>query len=227
MSPVRRVWITRAAPGAERTADRLTALGFTPLAAPLLTIRPLEVTPDLKGVQALAFTSRNGVAAFADRSPDRTLPVFAVGDATAAAARTAGFTDVRSADGDLAALAALIRIEGPGLTILHPRAARPAGDLAALVGAAAQITPLAVYDAVETDVAPPEAWDAVLIHSPRAARALAARLTPDAAPNRVASAISPAAAEPLSALPFGEIRVAATPTETALLATLGKPGASV
>ena len=33
-----KVWVTRASPGAEATATRLTALGHTPLVAPLLLI---------------------------------------------------------------------------------------------------------------------------------------------------------------------------------------------
>ncbi|WP_415491802.1 uroporphyrinogen-III synthase, partial [Brevundimonas diminuta] len=40
-------------------------------------------------------------------------PVFAVGDATAEAARAAGFADVRSAAGDIHALARLIAAEAP------------------------------------------------------------------------------------------------------------------
>lgn len=221
MAPIRTVWITRARPGADRTAERLSLLGFTPVLAPLLVIRPLNVSPDLTGIQALAFTSRNGVKAFADLSPDRSLPVFAVGDATAASARAAGFADVRSADGDLSALAALIRAEGSGLSILHPGAAEPAGDLAALVDDA-RITSLAVYEALETGTAAPEAWDAVLIHSPRAARALAATVDPEQAKTRLALTISEAAAAPLATLPFAEVRIAEAPTENALLATLGK-----
>ncbi|MFC5344827.1 uroporphyrinogen-III synthase [Brevundimonas staleyi] len=227
MTTVQTVWITRAKPGAHHSADRLSGLGFTPVVAPLLEVRPLDVRPDLTGIQALAFTSRNGVRAFADRSADRALPVFAVGDATAAAAREAGFTDVRSADGDLPALAALIRAEGVGRAILHPAAAEPAGDLAALVGDAARITTVAVYEAVETDTSAPDAWDAVLIYSPRAARALAARLAPGAVGDRIAIAISLAAAEPLTALGFAEIRIAEAPTEDRLLAALGKPRVNV
>ncbi|MBU1346726.1 MAG: uroporphyrinogen-III synthase [Alphaproteobacteria bacterium] len=227
---IRRVWVTRARPGAQRTADRLTALGFIPVVAPLLEIRPLPVTPDLTGVQALAFTSANGVAAFAALSPARDLPildlpVFAVGDATAAAAQALGFTRVRSADGDLTALANLIRAEGAGLSILHPRAAMPAGDLAAAVGDAARIASLVVYEARETEMTPPDVFDAVMIHSPRAARALADRPTPTE--GRVVLAISPAAAGPLTGLGFAEVRVATAPDEDALLATLGKPGTNV
>ncbi len=227
MSPIRRaelrrIWVTRARPGAERTAERLTALGFTPLIFPLLAIQPLDVTLDLTGVQALAFTSINAVAAFVARTSDRSMPALTVGDATARAAREAGFPDVRSANGDLTALASLIRAEAPGLSILHPCAAEPAGDLVALVGDAAHVRAIPVYGAHETGAAPPEAWDAVLIHSPRAARALTAEVA-----DRIAVVLSPACAAPLSPLGFAEVRIAAAPTEAALLATLGKPGASV
>ena len=222
---VRRVWITRARPGAEATAARLTALGFSPLIAPLLEVRPLPARIDLTGVDALAFTSLNAVAAFAALSPDRGRLVFTVGDATARAAREAGFASVRSADGDLGALAALIRSAGRGLSVLHPAAADPAGNLAALVGDAARVRAVAVYETIETGARPAEPWDAVLIHSPRAARALAAA-GPDAA-GRLACAISEAAAGPLGALAFAEIRIAAAPAEDALLSTLGKPGPAV
>ena len=227
MSDIRRVWVTRAQPGADRTAERLLTLGFTPLVAPLLALRPLNIRPDLTGVQALAFTSRNAVRVFAESSDDRALPVFAVGDATATSAHEAGFTDIRSAAGDLHALAALIRIEASGLSILHPCAAEPAGDLAALVGEAARVTSLAIYEAIETNTVAPEAWDAVLIHSPRAGRALAASLPPDAAQGRIALAISDAAAQPLRSPGFAQVRVAEAPTESSLLAALGKRGTSV
>ena len=227
MSNLGRVWVTRARPGADRTAARLSALGFTPVIAPLLAIRPLDVRPDLTGVQALAFTSRNAVKVFATRSRLSSTPIFAVGDATAASAREAGFQDVRSAGGDLHALATLIRAEGVGLSILHPCAAEPAGDLAALVGDTARITSLAVYEAIETDARAPDVWDAVLIHSPRAGHVLAARLSAEGAGGRIAVAISPAAAMRLSVPGLAEVRIAAAPTEDALLAALGKPGVNV
>lgn len=227
MFPSSRVWVTRAQPGADRTAERLTAAGHAPVVAPLLEIRRLHVQPDLTGIDALTFTSRNGVSAFVTLSPDRSRPVLAVGDATAQAARDAGFSDVRSANGDIHALAALIRSEAPDLTLLHPRAVQPAGDLAAEVGTAARIRSLPVYEALITDTAAPDDWDMVLIHSPRAAHALADRLSPEASEHRIAAAISPAAAAPLASLGFAEIHIAATPDENALLATLGKREASV
>ncbi len=224
---IRTVWITRARPGADHTAERLTELGFISVVTPLLEIRPFDVRPDLTGIEALAFTSRNGVEAFVETSGAPALPVFAVGDATAAAARKAGFTDIRSAGGDLYALAALIRAEGAGMSFLHLAAAEPAGDLTVLVGEAARIKTFAIYETLETDLALPEAWDGVLIHSPRAARALATRLPPGVASGRTAIALSPATAQALASLGFGAVRVAEAPTEDSLLAALGKPRGNV
>ena len=127
-----KIWITRAQPAAEATAERVRALGHEALVAPLLAVRALEDAQiDLGGVAALAFTSANGVRAFADLSPERALRVFAVGAATAQAARAAGFKLVLSADGDVEALAEGIgqrRTELRG-AVLHPGAAELAGDL--------------------------------------------------------------------------------------------------
>ena len=225
MRPIRRVWITRAQPGAARTAARLTALGYEPVVAPLLTIRPLpealSQAPDFATVAALAFTSPNGVAAFADLTPDlRDRPVFAVGDATAEAARDAGFTDARSAAGDIHALARLIAASPVQGLILAPGAREPAGDLPALLPDHV-IQRLPIYAAEETHAVAPPDFDAVLLHSPRAARALATVLTPDVA-QRLAVCISAAAATPLSALSFTEIRTAEAPDETSMLTALGK-----
>lgn len=191
---------------------------------PLLAIRPLPQTaPDLTGIAALAFTSRNGVDAFAALSDDRSRPVFAVGDATAEAARAAGFSRVRSASGALGDLARLLAAEAAG-PVLAPGALDPAGDLAALLAGRMEVRALPVYQAVETGAAAPAAFDAVLIHSPRAARALAA-LGPFA--GQAAAVISDAAAAPLADTPGLDIRVAARPDEAALFEALGKPAPRV
>lgn len=194
--------------------------------APLLAIRPLpQPEPDLTGVTALAFTSPNGVAAFAALSPDRSRPVLAVGDATAAAAADHGFTDVVSAAGDLIALAALIRARGfpADAVILNVGAHEPAGNLAAAVGPAPVVRRLSVYEAVETDISTPDACAAVLIHSPRAGRALAARLAAKApVPGLICIAISETAAAPLAGLDITAVHAAPHPDEDSLLGTLGK-----
>jgi uroporphyrinogen-III synthase len=224
--PIRRVWITRAQPGAARTAARLTALGFEPVVAPLLTIRPLpdalNAAPDFATVVALAFTSPNGVTAFAALTPDlRDRPVFAVGDATAEAARAAGFAEARSASGDIHALARLISVSAIDGLILAPGAREPAGDLPALLPGR-DIRRLPVYAAEETDAAAPADFDAVLLHSPRAARAFASIATPEIAANRLAVCISAAAAAPLTGFSFAEIRTADAPDENSVLTALGK-----
>ena len=220
-----RVWITRARPGAERTAAALSARGFTPVVAPALALVPLDTPLDLTGVAGLAFTSRNGVAAFADRTPRRDWPVFTVGDATAEAARAGGFTRVHSADGALDDLVALIAAAWPadGGLILAPGPRDPAGDLTAALTGRVEVRALPLYAALETDLAPPGAFDAVLVHSPRAARVLAARLAAADVGSRLLVAISPAAAAPLEGAGFAEIRIARRPTEDSLLAALGNP----
>jgi uroporphyrinogen-III synthase len=228
MGGVRRVWITRAEPGASRSAERLRALGFEPVVRPLLAIRYLSPTLDLDGIDAISFTSSNGVAAFAALTPERDWPTLAVGDATAQAARVAGFAPVTSAKGDVEALARLIRDAHPsGATILHVAARVTAGDLASAVGPDIEVRTIVAYEAFETGVAAPDPFDAVLVHSPRAARALASALTPDLAKRCAAVVISEAAAAPLTGLGFVDVRIADQPNDASLTAALGKPGAPV
>lgn len=192
--------------------------------APVLTIEPIpQAAPDLSGLAALAFTSRNGVAAFAALSADRSLPVFTVGDATAEAARGAGFASVRSAAGALADLARLVAAAAPG-PVLAPGALEPSGDLPALLPGRVEVRALPVYRAIMTGTAAPAAFDAVLIHSPRAGRAVAA-LGPFT--GQTAVAISGAAGASLRSAQGLDIRVAARPDEPALFEALGKPAPRV
>jgi uroporphyrinogen-III synthase len=193
--------------------------------APLLEIRPLAATVGLKGIVALAFTSRNGVEAFARLSGARGLPVFTVGDATAGAARAHGFPSVRSAHGALGDLAALLMAEAPqGGQVLIPGALEPAGDLPALLAGRVEARALPVYEAVETGAPTPASFDAVLLHSARAARALRAR---GSFSGKVAVVLSAAVASGLGDDAGLEIRIAAAPDEPALLEALGKPAPRV
>lgn len=220
-----RLWVTRTAPDAQATAERLRDLGHEPVVAPLLEVRNLPgVKPELKGVAALVFTSRNGVAAFASLTRRRNLPVYTVGEATADAAREAGFGAVTSADGALAELVALIRLHPPKGRLLWPGAAEPAGDLvAALVSHGVECLHLPVYETVETALVAPRGLDGVIIHSPRAGRALARRVTAADAASLRLFAISARAAQPLSHLPFASVEIAVSPDETALLDLTMRP----
>ncbi|MDO8900122.1 MAG: uroporphyrinogen-III synthase [Caulobacter sp.] len=224
--PRRLIWITRAEPGATATAARLRALGHMPLVLPLLEVRPVtETAPDLAGVGALAFTSANGVRVFAQLSEVRALPVFAVGAACAQAARAAGFRQVLSADGDVAALAAGIasRAEEFRGAVLHPAATEPAGDLAgalARTGVACRTAP--IYATVP--VTPPAAAldqalraEAALVYSPKAARQLAMLMRGRQAPDLRALCLSKAVARPLARARIGPRAYAPVPLESALL----------
>jgi uroporphyrinogen-III synthase len=101
------VLVTRPEPGATETAARLAALGWRPILAPALVLAPRALAPTTPRVQALLLTSR--AAARALTRPDPCPPVFAVGEATAEAARQRGFAPVFAAPGgNAAALAALV-----------------------------------------------------------------------------------------------------------------------
>lgn len=126
------VIVTRPEPDASAFAAELRAAGLTPILSPAMEIAPRAVRIDLAGIGALAFTSGNGVRAFAAVTPPPDLPVFAVGEITAAAAREAGFRNVSAAEGDVASLAANIAAARRAFSgaVLHVSGADQAGDLA-------------------------------------------------------------------------------------------------
>ena len=218
---MRRVWITRTQPQADATAARLRAMGFEPVVAPVLVSRAItDVDVDLSGVDALAFTSAAGVRAFADLSPERTLPVFAVGAATAEAARGAGFSTIRTGGGDVHALVTTMAEAGSG-AVLNPTAREPAADLPALLAARGiPATSIAVYETVPTEASAPTDIDAILIHSARAARMVAGLISPERARALKVFAISEAAAAPLRALAFASLATSPFPDEASLLSLL-------
>ncbi len=206
----------------------MRALGHLPLVAPLLTVVPLGFDAEaLNGAGALAFTSVNGARACALPSVSRRTPVFAVGAATADAARAAGFLQVRSADGDVAALAALLIEARPPQPVVLAGASAPAGDLVGVLTAAGlRATRIAVYAAEDAEVLPAAAVEAdvVLLHSPRAARTLAALADPRLR-QTATLCLSDAVAEPLRRSGFLLVSVAVEPTDKALLALLPPLGA--
>ncbi|MEQ1902407.1 MAG: uroporphyrinogen-III synthase [Devosia sp.] len=125
--------VTRPEPDASDTAARLRALDIDPVIAPLLQFELLNTTlPPAEGFAAIAATSANALRALHERGEIphfAHLPLYAVGDRTAAAARELGFAEVVSASGDLPALVDLLAhadIAGP---IFYPAARNPSGDL--------------------------------------------------------------------------------------------------
>ena len=216
-----RIAITRAQPEAQRTAEKLAALGAEPIIAPLLEVKERTFDTDLGGVQALLFTSANGVRASARIVADRALPALTVGDATARAAREAGFSDVRSAGGDVAALSALANasLDASAGTLLYLSGADVAADLVGwLIAAGFSATRRIVYEARVVAALPGvynEPLDIIAFHSARAARAFAALGAPNAG-RLIAACISPAVAAAAAKAKWARVVVASAPQEEAL-----------
>ncbi len=144
--------ITRPSPDAESLAAEVGRLGAEPILSPVMAIRCRDVTVDLTGVNALAFTSLNGVRAFASLSGERSLDVFAVGPATATGADSLGFDRVLAADGDVQNLAALIAKAKPRGQVLHLAGSDRAGDLVKLLaGYGVPARRDVIYDAAEIE----------------------------------------------------------------------------
>ena len=169
--------------------------------------------------------------AFCAWSVRRDLPVYAVGAATAVAARTAGFVAVVYADGDVADLARLILERRPHGLVLHPCGRDRSGDLAGALAARsipAVTLPLYATEAVRA-LAPAVAerlatggLEAVLVHSPKAGRVLATLLAGrEGVAGLQVVGLSPACVRPLEPLGLAARSAAATPDEEALLDRLG------
>jgi uroporphyrinogen-III synthase len=233
--------VTRPEPDAAATAGRLRAMGHAATVAPLLGIVFDAAPAAAPDPAAILLTSRNGLRALL-RWPqaagwhDRI--VLAAGQATAAAAREAGFRDVRPGGGDGAALAALVRASlRPGAgPILYPAARDRAGGLAdGLVAAGYDLNVVEAYRAEPAARLSPAtksllvtgAIGGVLIYSRRTGEAFRSVVAADgldaAAKDLALFAISRQAAEPLAGL-GATIHVAAEPTEDSLFSLLPPAG---
>ena len=184
-------------------------------------------------LQAILVTSGNAIPSLP--ASHRHLPLFAVGEATAARARAAGFTQVNSADGDANALAALVarscdRHAGP--LLLASGRGQGEGLAADLRTRGFRVLRRVVYAAAPTSSLPDAARHAfasgglaaALFFSAETARQCvrllqAARLHEAVRPVD-ALAIGQAAAVALQALPWRRICVAARPNQDAMLALL-------
>ncbi len=190
-----KVLLTRARSSGEATAKRLRERGHDPVLLPLIDYRDTGAALPEDDFDAVAFTSAAAIATLADRPaetwmPLRALPAFCVGEATAHAAREAGFGKVIAGPGNAAGLPDVIRAgdgsnEAPDrLLYLAPR--DRAFDLAAALSArGVDVTQIELYAAETVD--PGEAalrssladcsGGAVLLYSPRTAAHLAALAT--------------------------------------------------
>jgi uroporphyrinogen-III synthase len=138
------VLVTRPHPDDEVTAGALRARGFEVLQAPMLRFEPVPFHDDTDEIYgAVIVTSANALRAIAPHlagSRLLKLPLFAVGEHTASAARDAGFGEVLTANGDAAALRDLVlgSVKAKQLkkasTLLYLAGADLARDLAGELG---------------------------------------------------------------------------------------------
>lgn len=209
---MRRVIVLRPEPGASETVARARELGLRPAAIPLFEIESVDWrAPDATKFDGLLLTSANAVRHAGPQLADlRRLPAYAVGEATAEAARNAGF-DI-AATGNSGVDRLLDSIE-PGLRLLHVCGE----DRKDAASAPQEITPVVAYRAREIDAPDLTGIEGsvLLVHSPRAGRRLA-ELVGDGASVSIA-AISPPAAEAVGG-GWAAVETAVQPCDDALLA---------
>ncbi|HEY4070955.1 MAG TPA: uroporphyrinogen-III synthase [Sphingomicrobium sp.] len=209
---MRRVLVLRPQSGAGATVKRARDLGLEAVAVPLFEIEPVAwEAPEASGFDGLLLTSANAVRqGGAQIEKLRGLPVYAVGDATAEAARNAGFDVAASGDDGVDRLLGSIEA---GLKLFHPCGE----DRREPTEPRQRITPITVYRAKpiqEPDLSAAQGAVA-LVHSPRAG-ARFAELLSDRASVAIA-AISAAAAEAVGG-GWQSVETAEAPNDDALLA---------
>jgi uroporphyrinogen-III synthase len=217
-----RLLVLRPQPGADATVRRAKALGLDAVATPLFRLLPIDWdTPDPTGFDAILLTSANAVRMAGDGlSLYLGLPVYAVGDATARAAREVGFGQIVAGDADGAAIVQDAAASGKS-RLLH-LAGR---DHIELPDHGASIARRIVYASEAVGALPAFAAETMraggiaLLHSVRAARLFAA-LTDAAGLDRsriMLACLSPAICAAAGAGWAGAV-AAPSPTDQALLA---------
>jgi uroporphyrinogen-III synthase len=245
-----RLIVTRPREDARRLSQRLAAAGHEVILAPLLDIWPRDDQPvPERPYQAVLITSANGARALMHRPELARLiraTAIAVGPASAAAARDAGFVRVAQAEGDVAALACsatgVLRPEdGP---LLYVSGAVTAGDLASSLGASGfEVDRVVAYEARPVEALPEQcasalaavaagvagAAEGVILYSPRTARIWASLVAAaDLVPAAMQLSHYCLSDNVAASVRYGlgaavRVQVASRPDEAALLEIIPKP----
>ena len=209
---MRRLLVLRPEPGAGATVERARSLGLDAIAVPLFKVEPVVwQVPEAGSFDGLLLTSANAVRCGGDGLAElRKLKAYAVGAATAAAARDAGFDIAASGDAGVDRLLGSIDAE---LKLLHLCGA----ERRAPVEARQEIRPIVVYraEAVASPDLSRAGGSVAMVHSPRSGRRLAELVS---ARNSVAIAAISAAAASAVGDGWNSIEVADQPSDEALLA---------
>jgi uroporphyrinogen-III synthase len=181
----------------------------------------------------ILLTSSNAARAIAGHRSCRALmylPVMAVGQASAQAAREAGFTNVSFSTGDVSDLARLVaaRFTDTRAPLLYLAGADRAGNLDTVISSRGiQVRTVIVYRAVKVEEWPPATWialdqgriEGVLHFSRRSAEAYLAcsRDILQVSLQPIHYCISERTAEPLRRAGASKVHVATKPDEASLL----------
>ena len=236
-----RVLVTRPEPGASETARRLEMLGFVAVVLPLSETRglPVDSAGIAENVDAVAVTSANALR----HAPQDLLamfakpPCYAVGGKTASLARQAGFSHVIEGPGDAAGLAALLGkesllksgAEAASVAYLCGRVRLPNFEKL-LAAAGVVVVAVETYDTVETEAVSDftSPVDIALLHSALGARALMKIARRPELAKLLAETVFLCLSERIAAVVAEagctKIKVAAEPTEQALLFLLAQQG---
>jgi uroporphyrinogen-III synthase len=235
------ILVTRPEPENAATADTLRQRGFDVLLAPLLEFEALPIRHDddvnYGGVVVTSASALRAIRSHPLCGQLIALPVFAVGNRTADAARNVGFTNVLSADGDVAALRKLVTDTIPKrsrkIPLLYLSGTDIAGDIVSgLASDGIAATALTVYRMIPVADLPDlvrtaftgHVIDAVLHYSPRSAAAYVAAVR--GAGLEIAGlavlqvCISEASARVLREAGAGRLVVAERPREVAMIEAL-------
>ena len=181
------ILVTRPQPDNETTGASLRARGFDVLLAPMLRFEPMALLEDEDAdYAAIIVTSANALRAIEPQLPGHRwlkLPLLAVGDRTAAAARRAGFSKIISAAGDSQDLRELILAKARGKKrefgrgpLLYLAGADLSRDLGGELGEhGLTVVTRTTYRMVASSDLPPEALEAIAANQVQAVLHYSAR----------------------------------------------------
>lgn len=209
-----KIWITRTRPAADESADAWREAGFDPIVEPLLNIASVDHDPLPREI-AVIFTSKNGV----DHVSCAGQRAICVGDATAAHARKAGFSDVVSVNGTSKDVTHWVLANCPvAQPICHVSGWHVRGTIVEdLSQAGYDAKRVKVYRSIPRAVWPETQASFVALYSPLAAQVFARLCGGDSLSALSAICISQATAKELEGLSLKSIHIATRPREDELI----------
>lgn len=232
------ILVTRPLPDADETRAALEALGHQVVCDPILDIRTLPwEEPDWAKIDGVIVTSRNAIYGFAGHLVPKSTMFSLVGERTQETLRRMGYVHVTGTVDRADDLPPLIRVQHPaGAHLLHLTAAHARDKFyAPLAAEGYRITAIQLYEAVAAESFRPQTiaalktgdLDTALFYSARSAEifhelAAVAGLSAKLKSMR-AVCLSAAIADSFERTLWGDVQVAARPTQQHMLDCLAIP----